>query len=159
MFYALVFKLAILRPLGYGGPSGGHLGAILGPSWAALEPSWRSFYHLRSTLPQPREALKIAKKTNRKQAFSLLGPSCGHLAPSKPFLGAPLAPSLDFPRAPWGHLGPSWAILGPSWATLVPLGRIWALLGTFLGPFGVILELRWGHFGATLGPYWEHIWT
>ena len=42
------------------------------------------------------------------------------------------------------HLGPTWSlwqgILGP--------------MGTFLGPFGVILALCWSHVGDTLGSNW-----
>ena len=77
---------------------GGHLGAILGPSWRPVGPIWG---HLAPT----------------SAIMDYRGSSCGLLRPSWGHLGAILRPS-------WGHLGPSWdhleAILGTSWGHLGP---------------------------------------
>ena len=85
---------------------GGHLGAILGPSWRPVGPIWG---HLAPT----------------SAIMDYRGSSCGLLRPSWGHLGAILRPS-------WGHLGPSWGHLGPSWDHLEAiLGTSWGHLGPF----------------------------
>ena len=64
----------------------GHLGAILGPSWDLLEPSW---------------AILGPSRDHLRPSWTMVGPSWDHLATILAYLGPSWA-ILD-------HLGPTWA--------------------------------------------------
>ena len=93
----------------------GHIGPILGPSWAVLGLSWLS---LRKTclgkLCVTQNLLwQILCNAKFARANFVYGLSWAIFGPSWGFLGP--------------MLGPPWAILGPSWGYFVPSGGYFTL--------------------------------
>ena len=147
-----------------GSPSGPHLGAVLGPSWAVLGVSWAFLGRSWAVF---------------ERSWGPLGPSWGDLGGFLDRLGrcesrrGGYVKSIRFPKGmgpfllvgaflgrrlgiSWGVLTACWAVLRPSWA----FGRDLSASRGPLGPSGRLLGALLDRFGALLGSEKEfrHPW-
>ena len=124
-----------------------HRGALLGPSWSLLEPSWCSLGALLGTWGTL-GALLEALEPLLGPSWRLPGPSWDSLGPLLGLSGGPLG-GLEGPSIKEGEgslsqyprRDPKMRLLGPSWAAL----------GALLGALGAVLEASWAPPGALLG--------
>ena len=114
----------------------GHLGAILGPSWAILGPSRG---HLRAILGR--------LEAYRGHLGAILGPSWGHLGPKR--LPRTSGNSTKFTNCPKHIIFQMllMVLLGGGLVSKAILGTFWGRLGACLGLLGADLGLT----GAILG--------
>ena len=106
----------------------GHLGAVLGLSWATVGPTWGY----------------------PGVSWAILGPSWGHLGRS----WAHLRPISGLAGA---SLAPSWPVLGPRCAVSALSGRLLGPFFPISEPRSTLISASgriWGHLGALWGRFW-----